>query len=163
MYDIKEDQTGCKCAVDRSVTKCSFCDVTRRGTPPSPQTPPHSLRRVTVARRLPGGVPLSSSSLSEALSSSSAASPGRLRTLRRTGYRLSLRSPAPGRRRSRAGGAVPVQDGYQAGHAGVCSALHRHPDVAPRSATTLASEWCTCAEQAARASPSSGEPARTVH
>ena len=156
-------QAGCKCAVDRSVTKCSFCDVTSLGTPPSPQTRPDSLRRVTVARRLPGGVRLSSSSLSEAPTSSSAAFPVRLRTLRRTGYRLGLRSPAPGRRRRRAGGAVPVQDGYQAGHAGVCSALHRHPDVAPRSATTLASECCTCAEPAAHASPSLGEPARIIH
>ena len=126
-------------------------------------------RRHGPARRLwrhtarpPGRVPRAAGRLCSS-SSSCAASPVTLHTLRRTGYRLGLRSPAPGRRRRRAGGAVPVQDGYQAGHAGVCSALHRHPDVAPRSATTLASEWCTCAEQAARASPSSGEPARTVH
>ncbi len=96
-------------------------------------------------------VPLSSRSLSAPSTSSSAAPPDWLRTLRWTGYMLYLRSPAPGRRRRRAGGVRPVEDGYQAGHAGVCSAPHRHPHVAPRSATTLASEWlhmcrtsCTC-------------------
>ena len=84
--------------------------------------------------------------------SSSAAPPVRSDSLRRTGYRLDLRSPAPGRRRRRAGGAVLVQDDYQAGHAGVCSTPHRnHHHVAPRSATTLASECCTCEVQAAHA------------
>ena len=115
------------------------------------KTPPHSLRRVSVARRPSGGVRLASRSPSAPSTSSSAASPVRRRTLRRTGYMLYLRSPAPARRRRRAGGVRPVEDGYQAGHAGVCSAPHRHPHVAPRPATTLASEWvhmcrasCTC-------------------
>ena len=76
---------------------------------------------------------------------------------------LYLRSPAPGRRFRRAGGVLPVQHGYQAGHAGVCSAPHRDPHVAPRSATTSTSVWCTRAEQAARASPSLEEPVRTTH
>ena len=113
-----------------------------------------------VARRPPGGVPHTTSSMCAASSSSSAASPVRRRTLRRTGYMLCLRSPAPGRRRRRAGGVLPVEDGYQAGHAGVCSAPHRHPHVAPRSATTLASEWvhmcrarCTCFAKLTGAGP----------
>ena len=102
----------------------------------------------------------STRSLCAASSSSSAALPVRLRTLRWTGYMLYLRSPAPGRRCRRAGGVLPVQHGYQAGHAGVCSAPHRHPHVAPRSATTLASEWvhmcrtsCTCCAKLRRAGP----------
>ena len=121
------------------------------------------MRRVTVARPGLRAVRLSTSSLSEASTSSSAAAPVMSDSLRWTGYMLCLRSPAPGRRCRRAGGACPVENGYQAGHAGVFSALHRHPHVAPRSATTLASECCTCAEQAAHAEPSSGEPARTTY
>ena len=143
----------------------SYCssDVKSRGAPKCPQkTPPHSLRRATVARSTRWSVRLSSRSLSAASSSSSAAPPVSSDSLRWTGYMLYLRSPAPGRRRRRAGGVLPVEDGYQAGHAGVCSAPHRHPHVAPRSATTLASEWCTCAEQGARPSPSLLEPARTT-
>ena len=115
------------------------------------------------ARRLPGGVRAPTSSLSAPSSSSSAASPVRLHALRWTGYMLDIQPPAPGRRCSRPGGAVPVQHGYQAGHAGVCSTLHRNHHVAPRSATTLASEWCTCEVQAAHASPSLLEPARTTY
>ena len=153
----------CSYAADRSVKERSFCDVTSRGTPYGPYTPPHTLFQVVRARRLPGGVRASTSSLSAASSSSSAALPVRGRTLRWTGYMLDIQPPAPGRRCRRAGGALPVQYGYQAGHAGVCSAPHRNHHVAPRSATTLASECCTCEVQAAHAEPSSGEPARTTH
>ena len=75
---------------------------------------------------------------------------------------LDIQPAAPGRCCRRASGAAPVQHGHQAGHAGVCSPLNHHPLVAPRSAMTLTSEWCTCADQAANAEPSSAEPARTT-
>ena len=136
--------------------------VTSLGTTQTPRTPPNSLWQVRVARTTRWSVRLSTSSLSAASSSSSAASPVTGRTLRRTGYMLDIQPAAPGRRCRLASGAAPVQHGHQAGHEGACSALHRHPLVAPRSVTTLTSEWCTCADQAAHAEPSSPEPARTA-
>ena len=51
-----------------------------------------------MARRPQGGVPLSSRSLSEASTSSSAAPPATLHALRWTGYMLDIQPPAPGRR-----------------------------------------------------------------
>ena len=61
----------------------------------------------------------------------------------------------PGQRRRRAGGAWLVEAVHGAYPPGVGAAPRRHPDVAPRSATTLASEWCTCEENAEHAAPSS--------
>ena len=69
----------------------------------------------------------------------------------------------PGQRRLRAGGVWLVEAVHGAYPPGVGAAPRRHPDVAPRSATTLASEWCTCEEHAEHAAPSSAEPARITY
>ena len=90
-------------------------------------------------------------------------SPTHRRTPSPPGCRLSYGPSAPGQRRRRAGGAWLVEAVHGAYPPGEEAASRRHLDVAPRSATTSASEWCTCAEQAARASPSSAEPARTTY
>ena len=93
--------------------------LTARGTPQTPYALPHSSFQLIRAPRLPGGVHASTSSLCAPSPSSSAAPLVRSDSLRRTGYILDLRPPAPGRRCRRPGGATPVRNGYQAGHARV--------------------------------------------
>ncbi len=143
--------------------KFSFADVKSRGAPLSPQTPPHSLRRVTVARPPLGRVPLSSMSLSVPLTSSSGAAP--------RGY-----TRCAGR------GTCWIFDLPHRGGAAVVPAVASRSKTAIRLAMQVSARprttiimvhpgrrrpWlasgCTCEEQAERPSPRLLEPAQTTH
>ena len=120
-------------------------------------------RGLSGAHTVPWGVRRSSLAICTLHPAEHGYPPSRRRTPSPPGCRLSDGPSAPGQRRRRAGGAWLVEAVHGAYPPGEEAASRRHLDVAPRSATTSASEWCTCAEQAARASPSSAEPARTTY
>ena len=124
------------------------------------KTPPHSFRRVSVARSTRWTVRLSSRSHPVPSTSSSAASPMRLRTLAPAGVQGNHAPAAPARLCRAARDACLVEYSCQPCCAGVCSAPHHRQHVARRSATTSASvlvhdckTCCTCFAKLTGAGP----------
>ena len=124
------------------------------------KTPPHSFRRVSVARPPLGRVPLSSRSHQNTSTSSSAAAPVRLRTLAPAGVQGNHGPAAPARLCRAARDACLVEYSCRPCCAGVCSAPHHRQHLARRSATTSASvlvhdcrTCCTCFAKLTGAGP----------